>query len=127
MTTENTALASRQTPSLDTPDDAQATTVTPLVDIYENEDEILVLADFPGVPEKALTVNIDRSGLLIEGTQPEPEGATQVRPLRFSRSFRVPNTVDPRRVSAELSGGVLRVHLAKSEAAKPRRIEVRSA
>jgi HSP20 family protein len=120
MTTENTALASRQTPSLDTPDDAQATTVTPLVDIYENEDEILVLADFPGVPEKALTVNIDRSGLLIEGTQPEPEGATQVRPLRFSRSFRV-------RVSAELSGGVLRVHLAKSEAAKPRRIEVRSA
>jgi HSP20 family molecular chaperone IbpA len=127
MTTENTVLASRQTPSLDQPDDAQAITVTPLVDIYENNDEILVLADFPGVPEKALTVHIDRTGLLIEGTQPEPEGVTQARPLRFSRTFRVPNTVDPSRVSAELSRGVLRVHLAKSEASKPRRIQVRSA
>ncbi|MGB8332296.1 MAG: Hsp20/alpha crystallin family protein [Polyangiales bacterium] len=127
MTTDKTALISRETPSLDQPDDAQAITVMPLVDIYESNDEILVLADFPGVPEDALTVHMDRSGLLIEGTQPEPPLEARSRPLRFSRAFRIPNTVDPSRVSAELSDGVLRVHLAKSEAAKPRRIEVRGA
>jgi len=127
MTTENTTLANRQAPSLSQPEDADAATVMPLVDIYENADEILVVADFPGVPEQALTVQVDRSELLIEGTQPTLDGPQQVRPLRFSRTFRVPNTVDPKGVSAELSQGVLRVRLAKSEAAKPRRIEVRSA
>lgn len=126
MTIENTALTDRQAPDLAQPEETQVATVTPLVDIYENDDEILVVSDFPGVPEKALTVHIDRSELLIEGTQPTPEGQVVVRPLRFSRTFRVPNTVDPKGVTAELSQGVLRVHLAKSEAAKPRRIEVRS-
>jgi len=126
MTTEKTALTNRSTPSLAQPDESQVRTVTPLVDIYENKDEILVVADFPGVPEKALTVELDRSELSIEGQQATPEKEGQPRPLRFYRAFRVPNTVDPKGVSATLSRGVLHVHLTKSEAAKPRRIEVRS-
>ena len=100
--------------------------VTPPVDIYENRDEILVVADFPGVPKDSLSVRLDRSELLIEGTQVGSEEQTQPRLLAFSRAFRVPNTVDPDGVSADLSHGVLQVHLAKSEAAKPKRIEVRS-
>ena len=126
MTTENTSLSQHEATSLDQPHEAQVVTVTPPVDIYENQDEILVVADFPGVPKQALSVRLDRSELVIEGMQAGPEGPTPTRALAFSRVFRVPNTVDPDGVSAELAHGVLRVHLAKSEAAKPKRIEVRS-
>jgi len=126
MTTESTTLTQRQATNLDQPEEAQLVTVTPPVDIYENKDEILVVADFPGVPKDALSVRLDRSELVIEGMQAAPEGQTETRALAFSRVFRVPNTVDPNGVSAELAQGVLRVHLAKSEAAKPKRIEVRS-
>jgi HSP20 family molecular chaperone IbpA len=102
-----------------------AVTVAPPVDIYENVDEILVVADFPGVPTEALTVRLDGPELLIEGTQAAAADAA-TRALRFSRAFRVPETVDPERISAEMTHGVLRVHLAKSEAAKPRRIQVKA-
>ena len=125
MTSESTALTQRQSTNLDQTEEAQIVTITPPVDIYENQDEILVVADFPGVPKDALSVRLDRSELVIEGTQAAPGAQSQSRALAFSRVFRVPNTVDPNGVSAELSQGVLRVHLAKSEAAKPKRIEVR--
>jgi len=125
MTSESTALTQRQSTHLDQPEEAQVVTITPPVDIYENRDEILVVADFPGVPKDTLSVRLDRSELVIEGTQAATGAQSETRALAFSRVFRVPNTVDPNGVSAELSQGVLRVHLAKSEAAKPKRIEVR--
>ena len=126
MTTESTTLTQRERTNLDQPEQSQVVAITPPVDIYENPDEILVVADFPGVPKHALSVRLDRSELLIEGTQAAPEGQSPIRVLAFSRAFRVPDTVDPNGVRAELSHGVLRVHLAKSESAKPKRIEVRS-
>jgi HSP20 family molecular chaperone IbpA len=126
MTQENTTLTRSQATSLDQPEELQVVTITPRVDIYENQDEILVVADFPGVPKESVSVRLDRSELVIEGTQAVPEGQRDAQPLAFSRTFRVPNTVEPNGVSAELSQGVLQVHLAKSEAARPKRIEVRS-
>jgi len=125
MTMDSSGLTQRQSTNLEQPEESQVVTVTPPVDIYESQDEILVMADFPGVPKDALSVRLDRSELVIEGTQSAPGTQGETRALAFSRAFRVPNTVDPNGVSAELSQGVLRVHLAKSEAAKPKRIEVR--
>lgn len=106
---------------------SNALVVEPLVDIYENRDEILLVADFPGVPKESLQVRLDRSELTIEGAQPEAPELEAFRPVYFARTFRVPSTVEAGGVTAELAGGVLRVHLAKSESAKPRRIAVRSA
>jgi HSP20 family molecular chaperone IbpA len=126
MANENVSMTQRQAPSLDQPQTPEVMTVMPPVDIYENQDEILLVADFPGVPKESLSVRLDRSELLIEGTQALPQEQPHIQPLAFSRAFRVPNTVDPNRISAELKHGVLQVRLAKSEAAKPRRIEVRS-
>ena len=124
MTTQNTDITQPQTPSLT--QSAQALHVAPPVDIYENKDEILVIADLPGVPRESLTVRLDGSELLIEGAQPIASGEdTTQRPLAFTRTFRVPETIDPKGVTAELANGVLRVHLAKSDAAKPRQIQVR--
>lgn len=125
MTIENTTLSQRETTSLDQPEPANVMTMTPPVDIYENQDEILLVADFPGVPTDALSIRLDRSELVIEGAQRPSDDEAPGQVLAFARTFRVPNTVDPNGVRAELSQGVLRLHLAKSEAAKPKRIQVR--
>lgn len=124
-TTQHNELSRRQSGSLTEPQSGDAVWVAPPVDIYENKEEILVVADFPGVPSDALHIRMEGSELVIEGTQADYEGSSELRRLAFSRSFRVPNTVDSGKVTAELSNGVLKVRLAKSEAAKPKRIEVK--
>ncbi len=102
---------------------ADAQSATPNVDVYENQDEILLVADLPGVSVDELDINLDGSELVIQGTQEESPVASGKR-LSFSRSFRVPQSVEPQGVKAELRQGVLMLHLTKSEASKPRRIEV---
>ena len=100
-------------------------TVIPPVDIFENDDEIMVVADFPGVDPDKVDVHLEGGQIDIEGRQsPATEQAQALPALMFARSFRVPETVNPEGVTAELKNGVLRVHLKKSEAAKPRRIKV---
>jgi HSP20 family protein len=100
-------------------------TVIPPVDIFENDDEIMVVADFPGVEPDQVEVRLEGGQIDIEGRQAQPTEQAQSLPgLMFARSFRVPETVNPEGVTAELKNGVLRVHLKKSEAAKPRRIKV---
>ncbi len=94
-------------------------------DIYENEDEILIVADFPSVGAADMEIRLDKGRLDLEGRQvPAKEQAGSLPPLLFARSFRVPSTIDPSGVSAELKQGVLRVTLKKSAESKPRRIEV---
>jgi HSP20 family molecular chaperone IbpA len=99
--------------------------VKPPVDIYENEEEILLLADFPGVDPAQVEVRLEAGQLDLEGKQvPPQEQAESLPAVLFARSFRVPDTIDPGSVTAELKAGVLTVHLRKSEQAKPKRIRV---
>ena len=111
-------------------DQANESTVTvhravPMVDVYENDDEILILADMPGVSADSLKIQLDADELDIRGTQRAPKGSdSSYVPLEYRRIFSVPHTIDPDAVTAELTAGVLRVSLAKSEQAKPKRIEV---
>jgi HSP20 family protein len=95
--------------------------VTPPVDIYENQDELLVIVDIPGVEPDGLSIQLDGGQLDIEARQ---SNAFEV-PLVFARSFKVPATIDAAKVAAEHQLGVLRVHLPKSELAKPRKIPVK--
>ncbi len=105
--------------------------VIPLVDIYENEDEILLFADMPGVDKKEITINIDNGKLTLDGVRRmDSNGAVQWEefgPAEYQRTFSVPQTIDVAKVSAEMQDGVLRLHLPKSEAAKPRQIEIKTA
>lgn len=104
---------------------AELPTITPPVDIYENDDEILLVADFPGVDPNEIEVHLEQGQLDIEGQQvPPAEQADSLPPVLFARSFRVPDTIDSDGVAAELKNGVLNIRLKKSEAAKPRRITV---
>ncbi|HYP91229.1 MAG TPA: Hsp20 family protein, partial [Polyangiaceae bacterium] len=91
------------------------------VDIYEGADELLLLADLPGVEPDGLTVNYEAPELRIEGRRGSGEAASV-----YSRTFRVSEQIDPNGISAELAAGVLKLRLPKAAHTKPRKIEVRA-
>lgn len=102
--------------------------VAPPVDIFESAQEILVVADVPGVNADGLAVRLDGEQLVLEARRaPRSRGsalALEHRPADYRRTFVLPRGIDPSRIAAELSNGVLRLHLPKAEAVKPRRIPV---
>lgn len=101
----------------------------PAVDIFENDHEILLHADMPGVVKENISVDIDNGKMTLSGTrQLHTTGAANWREFadtEFRRVFAVPQSIDVDKVHAELKDGVLRLHLPKSEAAKPRQIEIK--
>lgn len=103
----------------------------PAVDIYENENEIMLYADMPGVVKEDVSVNIDNGTLSLSGVRKlEITGSPtweEFGDVEYVRTFSVPQTIDAERVEAELKQGVLKLHLPKSEAAKPRQIEIKTA
>ena len=109
----------------------QIATMTPTVDIYENDDELLLHADMPGVSKDDITVNIENGKLTLTGLRKlETTGAAQWEEFgetEYRRIFSIPQTINIEKVDAELKDGVLKLHLPKSEAAKPRQIEIKTA
>lgn len=107
----------------------QLPTMTPVVDIYENDNEILLFADMPGVTKENISVNIDNGKLSVSGVRRlETAGSAsweEFGDVEYLRDFSVPQTIDVAKVNAELKDGVLKLHLPKSEAAKPRQIEIK--
>lgn len=105
--------------------------VTPLVDIYENDDEILLHAEMPGVKKDDISINIDNGSLTLSGVRSlDTDGAAEWEEfgsLEYQRAFSVPQTIDINKVKAELKDGILALHLPKSEAAKPRQIKIQAA
>jgi HSP20 family protein len=91
------------------------------VDIYEGTDELLLLADLPGVEPEGLSVSFEAPELRIEGRRGSGDTASV-----YSRTFRVSEQLDPAGISAELNAGVLKLRLAKAAHTKPRKIEVRA-
>lgn len=102
--------------------------MTPLVDIYENDDEILLHAEMPGVKKDDIAVNIDNGNLTLSGVRSLDLGGAadweEFSDVQYQRSFSVPQTIAVDKVKAELKDGILSLHLPKSEAAKPRQIEI---
>lgn len=92
----------------------------PRVDIFESDREIRIDADLPGVAADGLSVQLEGLELTLDGRRDEPNAA------HLRRTFRVPETIDPAGVEAQLENGVLRVRLPKREEAVPRRIEIRA-
>ena len=104
--------------------------LVPPVDVVEDSTGITLYADLPGVAKEALHLRIEADTLTIEGelsiAAPEGMQATHadVALNRYRRVFTLSKELDTAKVSAELSGGVLRVRIPKAEHAQPRRIEV---
>jgi len=125
MTTEMTKK------SLDKPEPVQQRNwQAPAFDIYENNEELLLIADLPGVMTDHLKIQIDKNELIIEGvrTPTKHDHALVDESLLcdYRRSFIVPPGIDDKKIKAETKHGVLRLHLTKSEAVKPRQIPVKA-
>lgn len=107
---------------------AQERYITPPVDIFETKDGLTVVADLPGVEQKALEVRVADGILTIQGRTAHIAPGTLIdreyELLHFYRQFELPEEVDSEKIAAELKHGVLTLLLPKKEKAKPRKIEV---
>ena len=106
----------------------------PLVDISEDDKEYLIKAELPEVKKEDVKVTAEEGTLTITGErkfEKEEKGKKYHRVERsygsFVRSFSLPDDASPGKVTAEFKDGVLSVHLAKIQKAKPTHIEVKVA
>lgn len=106
---------------------------TPEVDIFENERQINLLADMPGVAPGGVKIDLDDGLLTISGEiQPfenkdESDVLIEFAIGRYYRQFTLSEVVDQSRIKANLEDGVLRLTLPKAEKAIPRQITVNAA
>jgi len=102
----------------------------PPVDIYEDDDGLVVVADLPGVEQSALDVRVDHGLLTIRArTQDSATGTPIHREYEltgFFRQFQLPEEIEAERIVAELRQGVLTLRLPRAAPAPPRRIDVRT-
>jgi len=109
----------------------QRAAVAPPVDVYENADELLIVADVPGATPEGIDVQLEKGQLMIHAKRAdEAVGspvAAEYRPLDYLRVFSVPQGIDASKIDAQLTAGVLRLRLPKADPIKPRRIEVKAA
>ena len=107
---------------------------TPSVDIIEDEKEWLVKADLPEVKKEDVKVSVENGVLTITGERKLEKVEKDKKYHRiersygnFLRSFALPDGADGSKVNAEFKDGMLKVHLPKSEKARPKAVEVKVA
>jgi HSP20 family protein len=111
----------------------QKTTAVPHIDIYEKDEELLLVAEMPGVNDSSASVDVDNGLLTIEGdiTREVEEGFCPVRAERradaFRRTFEISDSIDTAKITANMKYGVLTLKLPRREERKPRKIEVSAA
>jgi HSP20 family molecular chaperone IbpA len=102
---------------------------TPPVDVYENKDEVLVVADVPGVPSGQVELHVENGTLTLQAKRAQDDVGSPVareyEAFDFTRTFKIPAGIDTGNISAEAKNGTLLVRLPKIAAVKPRQIAVR--
>jgi HSP20 family protein len=116
----------------DTREEALTTnTFAPAVDVYEDEHNVTLKVEVPGIDEKDIDVRIENNTLTVHGErkfEKEEKEENYRRVERqygsFTRTFTLPQTVDQDSVQANYDKGVLKIQLAKKAEAKPKQIKV---
>ena len=105
---------------------------SPSVDVHENENQIMLRAELPGLAEEDVELTVDKGRLTIQGEKRLEKEDTDgdYRSIEshygsFYRSFPLPDSVDQDKIEARFDNGVLSVVLPKTEEAQPKRIEVK--
>lgn len=105
----------------------------PNVDILENKDELLLIADVPGARADGVSIDYDRGCLTIQAAVAPRQDDSRINYFvqeygvgNFSRTFQVGEGIDSNKINAEIADGVLTVHLPKAEKLRPRKIEVKT-
>jgi len=122
----------RESFSPERPDEALTTSnFAPPVDVYEDEHNITLKIEVPGIDEKDINVSIENNTLTVHGERrfekdEKEENFHRVERMygSFTRSFTLPNTVDLEQTSAHYEKGVLKIRVAKKAEAKPKLIKV---
>jgi HSP20 family protein len=105
---------------------------TPSVDIFENEKEIVLLADMPGVKAKDLSIDLRDNTLTLDGGVEADEGSGEEAVMmeyevgKYYRQFSLSEVIDQEKIDAKIKDGVLRLTLPKVEKATPRTITVQA-
>jgi HSP20 family protein len=107
------------------------TSFAPPVDVYEDEHNITLKLEVPGIDEKDIDVRLENNTLTVHGERKFEKDEKEENYRRverqygnFTRSFTLPITVDVEKVSANYEKGVLKIQLAKKTEAKPKQIKV---
>jgi len=108
-------------------------TVSPALDMVEQENEYVVYCDLPGIRKEDLEVFVAAGVLTIKGEKKAAERSEKAKVYReetwagrFQRTLSLPGEVDADKVGADYTDGVLTVTLPKREEAKPRQIAVKA-
>lgn len=106
----------------------------PPTDVVESDKELTLTAELPGLELKDIDISVDEGVLTVRGEKVEEKAEEEEKKYHvfertygaFQRSFTLPRSVDPTKISAEFVKGVLTVHMPKAAEAKPkgRKIEV---
>lgn len=112
-------------------EDLVSGTWVPPVDVAETQEHILVRAEVPGMKQEDIQIEFENGLLTLRGERKLDKsdvGVTYHRVERtygnFSRSFTLPRTVDPEKISAAYRDGVLEIVVPKKEEAKPKQIRI---
>ena len=107
------------------------TSFAPPVDVYEDEHNVVLKIEVPGIDEKDIDVRIENNTMTVHGERKfeQEEKEENYRRVErqygsFTRTFTLPQTVDQENVQADYDKGVLKIKLAKKAEAKPKQIKV---
>jgi HSP20 family protein len=106
----------------------------PPVDIYEDEEEVVLKAELPGMKKEDIDLRVENNILTLHGQRKQEKEVKEDGYFRseraygkFSRSFTLPTTVDVKKISASYKDGILTVQLPRLEESKPKQIDVKVA
>ena len=112
--------------------EGKSSSLTPRVNIEEGKDDIRMTFEIPGMDREDLKITVSDGVLTVSGKREFEQKSEESNWVRremhtgeFSRSFTLPETVDPERVAADYKQGLLSVTIAKLEEVKPKEIEVK--
>ena len=107
------------------------TTTFPLLNAYEDKDNIVVAAELPGLTKDQVNITFSDGVLTLSGNQETPEKLKEMGVVRkersegdFEKTLRIPVKVNQEAISASFSNGILSITLPKAEEAKPKTISI---
>jgi HSP20 family protein len=111
--------------------DLVASSWAPAVDIYEDETQLVLTAEVPGINEKDIEIKLEDNTLSIHGERKMEKETKEENYHRieraygsFFRSFTLPNYIDQDKIRAEHENGVLKITMPKREELKPRKVRI---
>ena len=130
----NRLFESNTRPNGHVPEQAALRAWAPAVDIFEDNNEIIVKAELPGLKQDDIDIELTGEALTIKGERKFEDTQRQENYVRversygnFQRTFSIGVPVEQDKVKASYKDGVLEVHLPKSEALKPKKVQVTAA